>query len=68
MPKNLSVRPIDDNENISSDTLNLFQFGNEMLLFLIKQSRPDIANVTQELSKVNDGVNWWDASGNQGCT
>ena len=27
-----------------------------MLLYLVKHSRPDIANVNQELSKVRDGV------------
>ena len=28
-----------------------------MLLFLMKHSRPDIANATRELSKENDGAN-----------
>ena len=28
-----------------------------MLLYLIKHSHPDLANVTRELSKANDGVN-----------
>ena len=28
-----------------------------MLLYLIKQLHPDVANVTRELSKANDGAN-----------
>ena len=28
-----------------------------MLLYLVKHSRPDIANATRELSKANNGVN-----------
>ena len=34
-----------------------YQSTGEMSLFLVNHSRPDIANVTKELFKANDGVN-----------
>jgi hypothetical protein len=41
---------------VSSEDQALFRSGVEMLLYLVKHSRPDIANAVQELSKVMDGA------------
>ena len=35
----------------------MYQSGVCMLLYLVKHSCPDIANVTRELSKANNGAN-----------
>ena len=37
-------------------TKNIFWWGVEMLLILMKHYRPNIANVTRELRKVNNGA------------
>jgi hypothetical protein len=51
------VRPINENEKISSEKQKLYRSGVGMLLYLVKHSRPDIANAVRELSKVLDGAN-----------
>ena len=50
------VHPTEDSEKISSDDQLLFRSGVGMLLYLVKHSRPDIANAVRELSKVLDGA------------
>ena len=57
MPKCFIVRPMIDSEKISAEDQNEYQPRVGMLLFLVKHSRPDIANATRNLSKSNDGVN-----------
>ena len=51
------VRPTDEHEKISVEDQKTYRSGMGMLLYLVKHSRPDIANVTRELSKANDGAN-----------
>ena len=43
-------------ERVDDKKQSKYRTGVGMLLFLIKHSRPDIANCTQELSKVLDGA------------
>ena len=50
------MRPLEDKEKISSEDQALFRSGVGMLLYLVKHSRPDIANPVRELSKVLDGA------------
>ena len=53
------VRPIKDEQSeplVSSEDQALYRSGVGMLLYLVKHSRPDIANVVRELSKVMDGA------------
>ena len=41
---------------ISKKEQTLYRSGVGMLLFLVKYSRPDLANIVRELSRVNDGA------------
>jgi hypothetical protein len=53
------VRPKKDEESVplvSPEDQALYRSGVGMLLYLVKHSRPDIANVVRELSKVMDGA------------
>jgi hypothetical protein len=50
------VRPTDDKFKVSLEDQTLYRSGVGMLLYLVKHSRPDIANVVRELSKVMDGA------------
>jgi hypothetical protein len=50
------VRPSDDIERIDPEFQARYGSGVGMLLFFIKDSRPDLANVMQELSKCMDGT------------
>ena len=50
------VRPSDDKFKVSLEDQTLYRSGVGMLLYLVKHSRPDIANVVRELSKVTDGA------------
>jgi hypothetical protein len=50
------VRPTDDKFKVSLEDQTLYQSRVGMLLYLVKHSRPDIANVVRELSKVMDGA------------
>ena len=51
-----TICPSDDEEKISNSDQSLYRSGVGMLLYLVKHSRPDIANATRELSKVLDGA------------
>jgi hypothetical protein len=49
------VRPKEGDEKISAEDHSRYRTGVGMLLYLIKQSRPEIANAVRELAKVLDG-------------
>lgn len=51
------MRPQTEEEKISEEDQSIFRTGVGTLLYLVKYSRPDIANPTRELSKVMDGAN-----------
>jgi hypothetical protein len=51
------VRPADKTEKIDGNLQSKYRSGVGMLLYLIKYSRPDLANVVRELSKCMDGAN-----------
>jgi hypothetical protein len=51
------VRPSDETEKIDGNLQSKYRSGVGMLLYLIKYSRPDLANVVRELSKCMDGAN-----------
>ena len=52
----IQVREKDESKCISKGEQSLFRSGVGMLLYLVKHSRPDIANSVRELSKVLDGA------------
>ena len=54
MHKFLIFRPIIESKKISAEDQRKYLSG---VLFLVKHLRPDIANITRELSKANDGAN-----------
>ena len=49
------VREMDQSKLISKEKQLMYRSGVGMLLYLVKHSRPDIANCVRELSKVLDG-------------
>ena len=53
---NRVVRPKEGEELISKEEQTKYRSGIGMLLYLVKFSRPDLANAVRELSKVNDGA------------
>jgi hypothetical protein len=55
-PRTLVIRPEKGDVLISKENQGIFRSGVGMLLYLVKHSRPDIANATRELSKVADGA------------
>jgi hypothetical protein len=55
-PGEVIIRPKDASELIGSAEQSKFRSGVGMLLYLVKFSRPDIANGVRELSKVMDGA------------
>ena len=55
-PRFKIVRPTSELEGIEGDMQSRYRSGVGMLLYLIKHSRPDIANVVRELSKCMDGA------------
>ena len=48
------IRPDDKKTTLSKEEHEMYRSGVGMLLFLVKHSRPDIANAVRELSKLND--------------
>jgi hypothetical protein len=56
-PRFKIVRSLDETEKIDVNLQSKYRSGVEMLLYLIKYSRPDLANVVRELSKCIDGAN-----------
>jgi len=48
------IRPDDKKSTLTKEEHELYRSGVGMLLFLVKNSRPDIANAVRELSKLND--------------
>ena len=55
-PGKIMIREKDEAQLISKEDQKLYQSGVGMLLYLVKHSRPDIANPVQKLSKVLDGA------------
>jgi hypothetical protein len=55
-PRFRIVRPKEDIEKIDDELQSKYRSGTGMLLYLIKHSRPDLANVVRELSKCMDGA------------
>ena len=53
----LILSAMDDSGKNSAENHKLFWSGLGVSLYLIKHFRPNIANATKQLSKVNDGVN-----------
>ena len=53
-PNLYMIRPQDPTERLDKERQSLYRSGVGMLLFLVKHSRPDIANCVRELSKVLD--------------
>ena len=48
------MRPMEDDSVIDENKQSEFRTGVGMLLYLVKHSRPDIANAVRELTKVLD--------------
>ncbi len=55
-PGKIMIREKDEAQLISKEDQKLYRSGVGMLLYLVKHSRPDIANPVRELSKVLDGA------------
>jgi hypothetical protein len=55
-PKTVILRPIEGDPKISEKDQSTFRSGVGMLLYLVKHSRPDLANAVRELTKVLDGA------------
>ena len=56
-PRSVVMRPNKDEDPIiNSDQQFKYRSGVGMLMYLVKHSRPDIANATRELTKVLDGA------------
>jgi Reverse transcriptase (RNA-dependent DNA polymerase) len=55
-PKTMCMRPQEGDNLITTEDQSKFRSGVGMLLYLVKHSRPDIANAVRELSKVADGA------------
>jgi hypothetical protein len=49
------IRPQEDVEKVPDEDHKAYRSGVGMLLYLVKHSRPDIANAVRELSKLMDG-------------
>jgi hypothetical protein len=56
-PRFKIVRSTEETEKIYGNLQSKYRSGVGMLLYLIKYSRPDLANVVRELSKCMDGAN-----------
>ena len=46
-----------ESKTVSSEDQREYWSSESVPLFLVIQSRPDVANMTKELSQVNDGAN-----------
>ena len=57
MPKFLIIRSVVDNEKISTKDQKEYQLGEGMMLYLVKHLHLNLANMTRELSRANDGAN-----------
>jgi hypothetical protein len=55
-PKTLILRAKDSDPLISPEKQKQFKMGGGMLLYLVKNSHPDISSSVRELSKVADGA------------
>ena len=53
-PGNGLMRPLDKKPKVTVEVHTMYRSGVGMLLFLVKHTRPDIANPVRELSKLND--------------
>ena len=51
------LRPKEDEPTLNSEAQTKYRSGVGSLLFLVKHTRPDLANAVRELSKVMDGAN-----------
>ena len=56
MPRTVILRPTAEETMLSAEDQKKYRSGVGMLLYLVKHSRPDIANAVRELSKVADGA------------
>ena len=55
--RSVVMRPVkDEDPTIDPDQQSKYRSGVGMLMYLVKHSRPDIANATRELTKVLDGA------------
>ena len=50
------LRPMNESQKVSESDQRVFRSRVGMLLYLVKHSRPDIANAVRELSKSMDGA------------
>ena len=50
------IKPEDDSGKLSEEEQKIYRSGTGTLLYLVKHSRPDIANPVRELSKAMDGA------------
>ena len=55
-PRDIVMRPMEGDDLLSQNEQVKYRSGVGMLLYLVKFSRPDIANSVRELSKVMDGA------------
>jgi hypothetical protein len=55
-PRFIVIRPMKDDPVLTLERQQKYRSGVGMLMYLVKHSRPDIANATRELSKVLDGA------------
>jgi hypothetical protein len=55
IPGEIVMKTTEENEVVDKESHRLFRSGVGMLLYLIKYSRPDIANSVREIAKVMDG-------------
>ena len=56
-PGYITKRNVENEVKIDNSKQTRYRSGIGILLYLVKHSRPDLANPTRELSKVMDGAN-----------
>jgi hypothetical protein len=60
-PRSIVMRPVKDvDPTIGPDRQFKYRSGVGMLIYLVKHSRPDIANATRELTKVQGTLESYD--------